>query len=1347
MAPHPACGTEVAPPATEPASDLELPDVEGLVLERTLGVGGFSKVYLAHRISDGKRVAVKVPKPNSDAIMRLRLEHDVLGRLGGQWAPALYGMTTLADGRPSLIMEFVPLPTLADRLATVEDGLPLDELGRRAISMLAALEAVHALGLIHRDLKPENLFSTDAPAVTRIFDFGLAKTAGKGLEVSTVSTIMGTPEYMAPEQLDSLAPVDQRADIYAAGAVLYEMLTARPPFWGNAAEVQQALALHRVPRPSRYVIGTPLALEEVILRCLAKDPERRFGSTTELIAAFRAALAQSSDAPAQPRSASPDAAPRGKEARSQPALTRKPMAALVVRGITVDALVKALAAGGGELAEVGHGGGVGVFGEKTSENPVRRAMRLADGLLARKICHSVLVDIASVAVRPKPNGGERYSSAVFARLQRDLEALNTEGLFLTVAASELVPDRRGKARADSGLIAATRAPREDEALTVVRASQTPLIGRGEEMARLLAAANVSLSEPRPGLATVIGEGGLGRSHLCAGLAAELRAKRSETAIVEMRIREPIDGEGDENLRALLRYCFSLPAERPPDRGALLLGELGPSLWPAAALTLGWMTPDAPELRALGAAPGVLRAMVSRSVGEALRIRAREQPLVVIVDDAHFADAATLEAIEYATMPEAEARLWVCVSARPPFLQMRPGWGDRSGVHTRLDLAPLGVDAATELARWLLQPVEYVPATVLETLVTGTQGSPFLLTELGRGLKRDGIVRQDPNSGAWFLASDELARLPDLAVTDWLAEREIGALSPSLASHTRLSALLGADFSEDEVEGIITELERSHVGANSDSIEPDLHLDPRVAIRQLVTMGVFKRQRDGRVAFRHSLLRAALEKSASDRMRSQVHAAAFRFYRAATSIDESIRLPRLALHAASAGHAEEAVVLYLELADRARSRHAYVEAEALYSRSLDQPTQDDLRHRMVALRGRGFMRYRMSRHDAADDLMAALATARSLPDPGAEIEIILEAATALDWMVEYRKSRQLVAEAEALLAASQTPAPSDVLRASLLVAQGRALWRFSRGKEAIQKLRGAVAIAERLGDDAYETRVISLLLLGDLLPYHGEVAEAEQVFETVLSLCEGHGDRAHLMVAYLNRRQLWIGRRDLERALDDSRRGIALAREIGVAAASFMGEYNLAEMLCQAGDPDAALSHVQRAVDLEQRRLSGIRRPVARLLEARLLTFLGQNADARATYESIRTSQAEAERAGQTEALLMPSEQVLLAMIDLCTRDELRAATDEEWKDLRARSDASSVEQELIEVVEMTALARLRRGQVAEARQGIAEALDLAVSIPNIMQTRLRRSNEQVQSAATAAEARAALPDTRLPREP
>ena len=356
---HPACGTEVAPlPAAgdDAAASAPLPAIDGYVVDRLLGRGGFGDVVLASRVADGRKVAIKIPKDDTDAIMRLELEGEVLRQLGGVHAPALYDTPELADGRPCVAMEFVPMPTLADRLGELENGMPIEEIRRRGLSLLTALKAVHALDLVHRDLKPENVFSTDLPPVTRIFDFGLVKPpAGVPQQDTTVGTFMGTPEYMAPEQLDSSAPVDQRADIYAIGALFYEMLAGRPPFWGNAAEVQQALANRRAPRPSRHVAGAPPALEDVILRCLAKDPVRRFASTDDLAAAFAAALDQTRSAAAPATAPAPPASATPPDAKASATPAKRPMAVLAVHGIAVDVLMKALASGGGHLVEVGPG--------------------------------------------------------------------------------------------------------------------------------------------------------------------------------------------------------------------------------------------------------------------------------------------------------------------------------------------------------------------------------------------------------------------------------------------------------------------------------------------------------------------------------------------------------------------------------------------------------------------------------------------------------------------------------------------------------------------------------------------------------------------------------------------------------------------------------------------------------------------------------------------------------------------------------------------------------------------------------------------------------------------------------
>jgi tetratricopeptide (TPR) repeat protein len=254
------------------------------------------------------------------------------------------------------------------------------------------------------------------------------------------------------------------------------------------------------------------------------------------------------------------------------------------------------------------------------------------------------------------------------------------------------------------------------------------------------------------------------------------------------------------------------------------------------------------------------------------------------------------------------------------------------------------------------------------------------------------------------------------------------------------------------------------------------------------------------------------------------------------------------------------------------------------------------------------------------------------------------------------------------------------------------------------------------------------MLGSLLSLGGEVAEAESVFETLMSLAGQHGDQTHLLGCYMNRRQLWLGRRDLERALEDTRRCLEIAREMGLVAQSFMAEFNLGELLYSAGDTDAAWVHVRRSVELEVKHLSGVPRPAARLLEARLLAYLGRDQEARALFEAISGMHAEAERSGNRDAALVPSERVLLTLIDLCTRE----ASDEEWADLHAHARTDSYESEAVEVVEMTALTLARRGRLDRARQMLEEALALAEKIPNVMGKRLAEAQARLQGAAGGA---------------
>ncbi len=750
---------------------------------------------------------------------------------------------------------------------------------------------------------------------------------------------------------------------------------------------------------------------------------------------------------------------------------------------------------------------------------------------------------------------------------------------------------------------------------------------------------------------------------------------------------------------------------------------GVELGPAVALALGWVTPGTsgapdsamqPELRALRAAPGALRSALTVAAGEALRRRAAKRPLFVVLDDAHFASDVVLAALEYAALAESGAPLWVCALGRPSFEQQYPSWGERAAHRAQDRLGPLDAASATTLCRLLLLPVESVADSAVQRLVERAQAIPLLLVELVRGLRREGIVHKSPKGEAWYLATDELDRLPDLPLIEWLAQSEIDALAPTLRGHLRLLALLGEQVTHADVDGVLRLLEQ-------EGGDLEFPLDGRVATQRLLATGVVVEDRDARIGFRHALVREAIARGTPEALRRRIHRAAAWHYQGTAAAEkgdgvetsDEHRLAQLAYHAGEARMGPVAGRTYLELAERARARHAYTDAERLYSRALEQPGGTGPVERAAAYRGRGLMRYRIGRyHDALTDFSCARTMALADGDTAAQIEILLDEATALDWMDDYRSSEERVEEARALLPGTR----SLLLEARLLLAGGRSAHRFSRNDEATALLESAAAAAEPLGEDGYETLVIALTLLGFILPGLSRLDDAIQALDRTIALCESHGDRLHLTVAIGHRALVWGCLGDRDRLVADMERGLSLARELGHSTLELADEYNLGEYLLLMDDDGGAEPHIRRALAIDRKVSGDPGRPVVALLEARLRLYQGDEAAAGAIVARIRGARADLATGAETDASMAPSEAVLFTMVELATHDAGVA----EWNELEARSELVSVGQERIEVIETRALWSQRHGRAADARLHLQRAIDLAARIPNAMGARLRR---------------------------
>ena len=255
-------------------------------LERELGGGGMSRVFLAEETALGRKVVIKVLPPDMAASVnqdRFRREMQVVARLQHPHVVPLLN-AGLAGELLWYSMPFVEGESLRARIARSGE-LPVAEAARLLREVAEALEHAHTHGVVHRDIKPDNVLLSDGHAV--VTDFGVAKAvseSGGAGGLTSVGLALGTPSYMAPEQATADPQTDERADIYALGAMGYEMLTGEPPFTGPNPQAVLAGHLTKTPTPVSGVRpAVPAVLNAVVMRCLEKRPADRFQRARDLI--------------------------------------------------------------------------------------------------------------------------------------------------------------------------------------------------------------------------------------------------------------------------------------------------------------------------------------------------------------------------------------------------------------------------------------------------------------------------------------------------------------------------------------------------------------------------------------------------------------------------------------------------------------------------------------------------------------------------------------------------------------------------------------------------------------------------------------------------------------------------------------------------------------------------------------------------------------------------------------------------------------------------------------------------------------------------------------------------------
>src|SRR5690606_19531929 len=314
----------------------------------------------------------------------------------------------------------------------------------------------------------------------------------------------------------------------------------------------------------------------------------------------------------------------------------------------------------------------------------------------------------------------------------------------------------------------------------------------------------------------------------------------------------------------------------------------------------------------------LHGPVVRTIGDALRAAAREQPLAVILDDLHFAEHELLDALEYATLGGEPLALWVIGIASPRLDARRPQLGSRAERTRRDVLPPLDEDAAVALTAALLRPAEYPPLRALRRLAAIAHGNPLHLVLLAREIHQRGAIRERAG-GTYFLDTSALDELSPAALGPWLAARGLAELSSELVALARLCAVLGGEVQRDELHAILDAVERA--GGATTTIDVD------IGLRELAAAGILVETARGH-AFRQALVEEGVYATTNEDERLALHRAALAYWRGAAQTP--IVAARVARHAEAVGDERAAATAFASLGTHAFEEHRLLDADQAWS---------------------------------------------------------------------------------------------------------------------------------------------------------------------------------------------------------------------------------------------------------------------------------------------------------------------------------------------------------------------------------------------------------------------------------
>ena len=712
-------------------------------IEREVGRGGVGIVYKASDEVTGQNVALKVIAISGvDAGEEARFKRDgrVLAGLRHPGIVQLVAFGQLDDGAPYVAMEWLEGEDIAQRQR--RGPIPLATSLEIAAQVAEALAAAHAAGIIHRDVKPSNvilLSSEDGLVVAKLVDFGVA--AAEDAKLTRTGAIIGTPAYMAPEQARGDEGVDARADLYALGATLFEMVTGRPPHVGpTPIAILARLVTTPPPRLSDVLPTVPESLDALMAELLATAPEDRPASAgpvaDRLREIAREVLARASDGIRELRvgrdtDAPPVSLVSGPSSSGAPTassggtrLVTTILATHVPKGPPRQRLIAHLRARGAEATELGGDAIVAHLGVRRAlGDEAPRAVDLA--LRLAKMNATVGIATGRTRVeRTRPIGEVVDRAAALARDGQRGQVL------LDITTSELTRGRFELQARDDGtaVVSSTHAQRKDGV------GGAPFVGREAELAQIVSTFERALEDRNPVLVTITGAPGIGKTRLRREGIQRISSHSSGARVLLVRCETFAKSLPLGVLSDLARQMAGVPkgatiedARAATDALTRLLDvTLGPDqAEPLARLMANEPLPELADARA--ARDAIWLAMTTL-----LLAMANRSPIVIAVEDAQWADSDSLAWLDHALGRAAGCPMWMLLTTRPSLWRDEgPRFAGRD--HVRIDLRPLARRAVRSIARAILgeRLGGGTGDQVAESIAAQAGGSPLFAEELAR----------------------------------------------------------------------------------------------------------------------------------------------------------------------------------------------------------------------------------------------------------------------------------------------------------------------------------------------------------------------------------------------------------------------------------------------------------------------------------------------------------------------------------------------------------------------------------------------------------------------------------------